>query len=75
MFWAVIRRDSVYLKRFSLCKKFKFDHTNKLYMHNPEYVLENRNHIILWDFEIQMDYLISIRPPNQVIVNKKKREL
>ena len=24
-----------------LCKKFKFHHTNKWYMHNPESVLEN----------------------------------
>ena len=24
-----------------MCKKFKFDHTNKWYMQNPEAVLEN----------------------------------
>ena len=24
-----------------MCKKFKFDHTNKWYMHNPAPVLEN----------------------------------
>ena len=35
-----------------LCKKFKFEHTNKLYMHNPEAVLENEMHKIFWDFEI-----------------------
>ena len=28
-------------------------------MHNPEYVLENETHKILWDFEIQTDHLIS----------------
>ena len=30
-----------------LCKKLKFDHTNKRYMHNPESVLENETHKLL----------------------------
>ena len=34
-----------------LCKNFKFDHTNKWYMHNPESVLENETPKILLDFE------------------------
>ena len=57
---------------WELCKKFKFNHTNKRYMHNPESVLENKTRKILWDFEIQTDHLISARWPDQVIVNKKK---
>ena len=44
-----------------LCKKFKFDHTNKCYMHNPESILENEMLKILWDIEIQIDCLISAR--------------
>ena len=32
---------------WDLWKKFRFDHTNKLYMHNPESVLENETHEIL----------------------------
>ena len=55
-----------------LRKKFKFDHTNKGYMHNPESVPENGTHKILWDFEIQTDHLISARRPDLVIVNNKK---
>ena len=39
--------------RWELCKKFKFDHTNKWQMHNPEVVLENETNKILRDFEIQ----------------------
>ena len=35
-----------------LCKKFKFDHTNKWYMHNPTSVLENETNKLLWDFDI-----------------------
>ena len=36
-------------------------------MHNPESVLENETHKILWDFEIQTDYQISARQPDQII--------
>ena len=43
-------------------------------MHNPESVLENETHIILWDFEIQIDHLISARRPDLVIVKKKKKK-
>ena len=56
---------------WELCKKFKskFDHTNKWYMHNPKFVLENETHKLLRDFEIQTDYLISAYNNRQ-----KKRE-
>ena len=46
---------------WELCKKFKFDHVNKCYMHNPEPFLENKTEKILWDFEMQTDHLISAR--------------
>ena len=54
-----------------LCKKFKFDYMNK-YIHNPESVLENETHKLLWYFEIEIDLLISARQPDLVIANKKK---
>ena len=56
-----------------MCKKFKFDNTNKWYMHNPEPVLENDTHKFLWDFDIQTDHQISTRRPDLIIINKKKR--
>ena len=37
---------------WELCKKFKFNHTNKWYRHNPECVQENEMHKVLQDFEI-----------------------
>ena len=46
-------------------------------MHNPESVLENEMHELFWDFEIQRDHLILVRPPDQGIVNnnnKKKKK-
>ena len=41
-------------------------------MHNPESVIENETHKLLWDFEKQTDNLISARRPYQVIVNEKR---
>ena len=58
---------------WELCKKMKFDHTTKWYMHKPESVLENEPHKILWNFEIQTHYLIPARRPDLVIIKKKGR--
>ena len=54
-------------------KKFRFDHTNKWYMHNPTLVQENDTHKLLWDFDIHTDHLISARRPDLIIINKEKR--
>ena len=56
-----------------MCKKFKFDDTNKWYMHNPASTLENDTHKLLWDFDIQTDHLISARKLDLTIINKMKR--
>ena len=58
---------------WKLYKKFKCDHTNKLYLHNPASVLENDTHKLLWNFDIQTDHQISARRSNLII--NKKREL
>ena len=50
---------------WEMCKKFKFDYTNKLYMHNPASVPENEKHKLLWDFDVQTDHLMS--PRNQTL--------
>ena len=59
---------------WKLCKKLKFDHTNKWYMHNPAPVGENNTHKLLWDFDIQTDHLISAKRPDLIIINKKKKK-
>ena len=41
-------------------------------MHNPESILENEMHKLLWNFEIQTDHLISARRPDLVIIRKKR---
>ena len=46
----------------------------KWYMYNTKSVLENETHKNLWDFEIQMDHLISARRPDLMISYKKKKK-
>ena len=55
---------------WEIWKKFKFDHTNKSYIYNPEFVLENDTHKLLWDFDVHTDHLISARRPDLIIINK-----
>ena len=42
------RHDWVFkVIHWEICKKFKFDHTNRWYIHNPTPVLENDTHKLL----------------------------
>ena len=59
---------------WELFKKFRFNHTNKWYMHNPTSVLENDIYKLLWDLDTQTDHLLSARWPNLMIINNKKKE-
>ena len=59
---------------WEMCKKLKFDHTNKWYLHNPASVLENDTHELLWDLNIQTDHLIWARRLDFILINKKKKE-
>ena len=47
---------------------------NTWYMNNIESVLENEMQKLPWDFEIQMDHLISARRPDRIIIKKKKKK-
>ena len=58
-----------YVIHWESCKRLKFDHTTKGYMHKPESFREK--HKILWDFEIQTDYLILARRLNLDLIEKK----
>ena len=59
---------------WELCKNLKFDHMNKWHMHNPESVLENETHKLLWDFHVQTYHLILARRPDLIIINTKKKK-
>ena len=54
---------------WEICKKFKFDHAYKWYIHNPASVQENDTHKFLWGFDVQTDHLISVRRPHLLIIN------
>ena len=60
---------------WEMCKKFKFDHTNKWYMHNPAPVIEKDAHKLLWDFDVQTDHLNSASRHDLIIINNKKENL
>ena len=60
---------------WEMCEKFKFDHTNKWYIHNPAAVLEIDTHKLQRDFDIQTAHLISARTPDLIVMNKKKVNL
>ena len=52
---------------WELCKKCKFDYTNKRYMHNPESVFEKEP-------QTSLGFGGTNRSPDQVIVNQKKKK-
>ena len=59
---------------WELCKKLKFRHTNKWYMHNSYSVQENEMHKLLWDVEIQTHHQSQDRRLDRVISKKKKKK-
>ena len=58
---------------WELCKKLKFDHTNKWYIQKSEYVLENETHKTFLYFEIQIDHQHHAGRSDLMIVNKTKQ--
>ena len=56
---------------WELCKKVRFDHTTNWFMHKLESVLKNGTQKILWDYQIQTDFLNPVKRPDLAIVNKK----
>ena len=53
---------------WELCQKFKFDHTNKWYTHNPKSFYTQ----LLRDFYIQTTHLFLARRPDLIIISNKK---
>ena len=57
-----------------LARKSNFEAGDKWYEHEPESILENKDHKILWDFSIQTDHVIEARRQDLVVVDKKERK-
>ena len=68
---CAIKRTSV---QGEMCNKFKFDHTNKWYLHNRAPILENYTHKLLWDLDIHKGHRISTRRPDLITINKKRKK-
>ena len=68
------RHDNVGCKiHRELCRKYNLEHANKWYEHQPQRMLENSRHKLLWDFNIQCDHEIEHRRPDLIIVDKEKK--
>ena len=46
---------------WELCKRLKYDPTDKWYRHKPEANLEIERNNILWDFDTQTDHSIQVK--------------
>ena len=57
---------------WKLARKCNFEAGDKWYEHDPEKILENEDHKILWDFSIETDHIIQARRPDLVVVDKKR---
>ena len=58
---------------WKLARKCSFKAGDEWYEHEPESVLENEDHKILWDFSFQTGHVIELRRPDLVVVDKKRR--
>ena len=57
-----------------MCDVYGFERAERWYDHTPEPVLENDEHKILWDFQIQTDHQLKNNRPDLVVVDKKARD-
>ena len=54
-------------------EKFNLKKSEEWYLHNPQTVIENINHKLILDMNIQRDNVIMERRPDFVIVNKMEK--
>ena len=57
---------------WEMCEKFRFDYTNKRYVHNPAAVLKNVTYELQWDSDIKTDHQTSARRPDLIIIKKRE---
>ena len=56
-----------------MCRKNGIKVKRKWYEHQPEAVQENERYKILWDFNIQTDYVIEARRPDMIVIYKETK--
>ena len=60
---------------WKLCEKLDFQRAQQWHEHEPDRVIENKRHKILWDFTIQCDTKIEGRRSDVVVIDKTKTEV
>ena len=60
---------------WELCRKYSLENANKWYEHQPQGLLENGHHKLLWDFNIQCDHETEHSRLDLVIVDKEKKTM
>ena len=62
------RHDNVAKKvHWDLCKKNGLEHTEKSYEHVPKGAVENEEVKVLWDINVQCDYVVEGRRPDKIL--------
>ena len=68
------RHDMVAKKiHWDFCKKNGLEHAEKWYEHVPEGAIENEEVKVLWDINVQCDYVIEARRPCRHNSNLQER--
>ena len=69
------RHDDVARYVRQICQESGIESCDKWHEHKPEYVMENKDYKIYWDFMIQYDRLIEARKPDVVLIDKRTKEV
>ena len=67
------QKECKIIVHWKLARQCNFEAGNKWYEHEPESVLENEDHKMLWNFSIRTDHVIGAQRPDLVVVDKKER--
>ena len=69
------RHENVAKKvHWDICKKNGLEHSEKWYEHAPEGAVENEEIKVLWDINIQCEYLIDARRLDVIVIDKKEQK-
>ena len=59
---------------WEICKKNRFEHSEKWYEHALKVAVEHEEIKVLWDINIQCDNLIEARQPDLIVIDKKEQK-
>ena len=59
---------------WEICKKNRFEHSEKWYEHALKVAVEHEEIKVLWGINIQCDNLIEARRPDLIVIDKKEQK-